>query len=204
MVQKEARLEVIVGNMFGGKSTELIRRVNRHKITKNYQLFKNIIDTRYRNVASHDGMQLPATYVGSVSELEEKTNPEAEVIGIDEIQFFESSIIDLCRKYVGQGRIVIAAGLLKDFRNQYFTFQDKDKNMSDLLLVADSIDFYTAICIYKSDEGEACAREASRIQRLANDGIASPQGKTVLVGGIKDYAPKCWEHYVPYEDLEHK
>src|SRR3989344_2634154 len=191
MDKKEARLEVIIGNMFGGKSTELIRRVNRHKITKNYQLFKNNRDQRYENVASHDGMQLPATYVGSIAELEEKTNPRAEVIGIDEIQFFESSVIDLCRKYVGQGRIVIAAGLLKDFRNQYFTFQDKVKNMSELLLVADSIDFYTAICVYNNDKGEPCGREASRIQRISGG------SETVRVGGRGEYEPKCWEHYVP-------
>ena len=197
MVKKEARLEVIVGNMFGGKSTELIRRVNRYKVTKEYQLFKNNIDTRYKGVASHDGMQLPATYVGSVTELEEKNNPRAEVIGIDEIQFFESSVIDLCRKYVGQGRIVIVAGVLKDFRNQYFTFQDKAKDMSDLLLVADKLDFYTAICVYKNDKGEPCEREASRIQRIKNDEIASAAENTVKVGGAKDYAPKCWEHYVP-------
>lgn len=198
MVKKEARLEVIVGNMFGGKSTELIRRVNRHKITKNYQLFKNNIDTRYENIASHDGMQLPATYVGSVAELEEKTNPQVEVVGIDEIQFFESSVIDLCRKYVEQGRIVIVAGLLKDFRNQYFTFRDQAKNMSDLLLVADTLDFYTAICTSKNSEGEPCGREASRIQRIADHGIASAEAETVKVGGSGDYAPKCWQHYIPY------
>jgi len=191
MIKKEARLEVIVGNMFGGKSTELIRRVNRHKITKNYQLFKNNIDTRYENIASHDGMQLPATYVGSVLELEEKTNPQVEVVGIDEIQFFESSVIDLCRKYVDQGKLVIAAGLLKNFRNQYFPFQDLIKNMSDLLLVADSIDFYTAICVYNNGKGEPCGREASRIQRLTD------ASEVVKVGGARDYAPKCWEHYVP-------
>ena len=198
MIKKEARLEVIVGNMFGGKSTELIRRVNRHKITKEYQLFKHNIDTRYENIASHDGMQLPATYVGSVPELEEKTNPKAEVIGIDEVQFFESAVIDLCRRYVSQGRIVIVAGLLKDFRNQYFPFQDKVKNMSDLLLVADALDFYTAICT-SEDSGQTCGREASRIQRISDGGIASATSNTVQVGGAKDYAPKCWEHYVPYE-----
>ena len=197
MITKEARLEVIVGNMFGGKSTELIRRVNRHKITKNYQLFKNNIDTRYENIASHDGMQLPATYVDSVAELEEKTNPRAEIIGIDEIQFFESPIIDLCMKYVDQGKLVIAAGLLKNFRNQYFPFQDQIKNMSDLLLVADSIDFYTAICVYNNDKGEPCGREASRIQRIKKDGIASAAENTVKVGGKGEYEPKCWEHYVP-------
>lgn len=191
MDKKEARLEVIIGNMFGGKSTELIRRVNRHKITKQYQLFKHNIDTRYKNVASHDGMQLPATYVGSVAELEEKTNPQVEVVGIDEIQFFESSVIDLCREYVSQGKLVIAAGLLKNFRNQYFPFQDMVKNMSGLLLVADSIDFYTAICVYKNGKGEPCEREASRIQRLTD------ASEVVKVGGANDYAPKCWEHYVP-------
>ena len=190
MIKKEARLEVIVGNMFGGKSTELIRRVNRYKITKEYQLFKNNIDTRYKNIASHDGMQLPATYVGSVAELEEKTNPKAEVIGIDEVQFFESSVINLCRKYVSQGRIVIVAGLLKDFRNQYFPFQDKVKNMSDFLLVADTLDFYTAICVAKNSQEETCGREASRIQRLTGE------ENTVKVGDERDYAPKCWEHYI--------
>ena len=183
--------------MFGGKTTELAKRLNRLNVLKKYQLFKHSIDNRYSDdVTSHDGLTLPATYANCVSDMENKLGNDAEVIGIDEVQFFESAVIDFCRKYVTTGRIVVAAGLLKDFRNQFFPFRDNKKNMSDLLLVADTIDFYTALCKSRNDEGKDCGREASRIQKYVDGRVAPFDSETVKVGGEGDYAPKCWEHYI--------
>ena len=120
MIKKEARLELIVGTMFGGKSTELIRRITRYEIVgRSVQVFGPSIDTRYSKdrITSHDKLQREANYVSSAQELEEKLSPTTQVIGIDEVQFFDSSIIEMCEKYAHQGKIIIVAGLLKDFRD---------------------------------------------------------------------------------------
>ncbi|MEK6939466.1 MAG: thymidine kinase [Nanoarchaeota archaeon] len=204
MAKKEAKLELIVGTMFSGKSTELNRRMGRYRVNHKFQLFNHSIDERYGqdHVSSHDGFKMPATYVSSAAQLREKTDPKATVIGIDEIQFFDSDIVALCDEYVNSGKIVVAGGLLKDFRDEYFPFRDNNKNMSHLLAVADSIAIYTAICNFKEkeeEEEEKCGRKASRVQRFIEGKVAPYHSPTVLVGGKEDYAPRCRQHYQFYK-----
>ncbi len=202
MIKKEARLELIVGTMFGGKSTELIQRTKRYRIAGvDVQIFKPSIDTRYsqEHVTSHDKLQMEAVYVHSVQEMTQKTLPSTKVIGIDEVQFFESSVIDACIGYVNQGKIVIAAGLHKDFRDEYFTFKDNIKNMSELIRLADEHVFLKAICTAKNCGGDICAQEATRVQRYIDNDVAPYDSPTVLVGGKESYAPRCRQHYQFYE-----
>ncbi len=203
MIKKEARLELIVGTMFGGKSTELIRRVKRYEIVgRNVQVFGPSIDTRYGqdSITSHDKMQREANYISSAQELEQHLSPDTQVIGIDEVQFFDSSIIETCEKYANQGKIVIAAGLLKDFRDEYFPFKGGKKNMSDLLRVADTTTLLTAICDAKNGSGEICGSDATRVQRYINGEVAPHDSPVVLVGGKQDYAPRCRQHYQFYNN----
>ena len=203
MVQKEARLEVIAGTMFGGKSSELIRRIRRHEIVgMKVQVFGPSIDTRYgkNSITSHDKLQREASYVGSVQELEEHVFPYTQVIGIDEVQFFEGSIIESCERYANQGKIVIAAGLLKDFRDQYFPFKDGKKNMSDLLQAADLTTILSAICNATNGNDEICGSDATRVQRFLDGEVAPPDSPIVQVGGKEDYAPRCRQHYVFYKN----
>ena len=209
MIKNEARLEVIVGPMFSGKSTELIRRVKRYEIVgRKVQVFGPSIDTRYGrdNITSHDQLQLQANYVGSVQELEARVSPHTQVIGIDEVQFFESTIVDACEEYARQGKIVLAAGLLKDFRDQYFSFKDGKRTMSDLLRVTDITTFLTAICDAKNGDGEICGSEATRAQRFLDGQVASYDSPLVQVGGKEKndsndftYAPRCRRHYQFYK-----
>lgn len=201
MVQKEARLEVIAGTMFGGKSSELIRRIRRHEIVgMKVQVFGPSIDTRYgkNSITSHDKLQREASYVNSVQELEEHVYPYTQVIGIDEVQFFDGQIIESCERYANQGKVVIAAGLLKDFRDQYFPFKDGKKNMSDLLKAADLTTILSAICNAKNGNDEICGSDATRVQRFINGEVAPHDSPVVQVGGKESYAPRCRQHYQFY------
>jgi len=202
MIKKEARLELIVGTMFGGKSTELIRRVKRYEIVgRSVQVFGPSIDTRYGkdSITSHDKLQRQANYVSSAQELEQNLSPSTQVIGIDEVQFFDSAIIESCEKYANLGKIVIVAGLLKDFKDGYFPFKDGKKNMSDLLRAADTTTILTAICDAKNGNGEICGSDATRVQRFINGEVAPSTSEVVQVGGKEDYAPRCRQHYQFYQ-----
>ncbi len=125
-------------------------------------------------------------------------SPAAQVIGIDEVQFFESSIVETCERYAGQGKIVIAAGLLKDFRDEYFSFKDGKKNMSDLLKAADAISILTAICNARNEPGDICGSDASRVQRFIDGQVAPYDSPVVQIGGKESYAPRCRKHYQFY------
>lgn len=200
-MKKEARLEVIAGTMFGGKSSELIRRIRRHEIVgMKVQVFGPSIDTRYgkNSITSHDKLQREASYVNSVQELEEQVYPYTQVVGIDEVQFFDSQVIETCERYANQSKIVIAAGLLKDFRDHYFPFKDGSKDMSDLLKAADLTTILSAICNAKNGNDEICGNDATRVQRFINGEVAPYDSPVVQVGGKESYAPRCRQHYQFY------
>ncbi len=205
MMQQEGKLELILGTMFSGKSSELIRRVNRYEIAgKNVQLFNSGKDTRYGEgiVASHDEIAKKAICVHTAKDLIEYITPQTHVIGVDEVQFFDSAIIRLCHDQASQGRIVIAAGLYKNFRDELFPFSDNIKNMADLLAVADDAVFFKALCTHK-DNGSICGRDASRVQRFQDNTPVPYHSPIVLTGGKESYAPRCREHFVHYTENMH-
>ncbi len=116
-------IEVIVGSMFSGKSEELIRRINRARIAKQkVQVFKHSIDDRYSidQVVSHDGAKAEAIRVTKAKDVLKYLDKEAFVISIDEVQFFDQEIVDVCVKLADQGKRVIVAGLDQDFRGEPF------------------------------------------------------------------------------------
>ena len=195
-------LEIIVGTMFSGKSTELIRRVNRYEVAgKKVQLFKPAIDNRYSAdyVTSHDGLKKEVFRVNGVEELEEAYNHLTEVLGIDEPQFLESRIIDVCQRHVDNGGICVVALLLKDFRDNFFRFKDGNKDTSEFLRIADQVTYLKAICTYK-DDGDICGQEATRVQRFGDDGKPVPLDAPLIVVGAKErYAPRCRKHYQFYK-----
>lgn len=203
MINSDPRLELIVGTMFSGKTTELIKRTNRYDVAgiKN-QLFKPILDNRYSiaDIKSHDQLGKKAIPVKNVEEMRQYIEKNTEVIGIDEIQFFDSSVIELCGYLVEQGKIVIAGGLLKDFADRYFPFQKSRENMADLLRVADTVIHLTAVCNYETNgsENKKCGREASRVQRFVDGKVAPLDSSIIKVGGAEAYAPRCRQHYKPY------
>ena len=111
-------IEVIAGGMFSGKSEELIRRLRRAQIARvPLQVFVPAIDTRFdpNRVISRDNRKFDAVVVSSTDEIRERVDPAAQVIGIDEVQFFDERIVDVCMELADAGKRVIVAGLDQDY-----------------------------------------------------------------------------------------
>ena len=177
-------IEVITGCMFSGKTEELIRRLRRAKIAKQkVVIFKPIIDTRYSNnsIVSHSEQSLPSILIKDVKEILNLVE-DAQVIGIDEAQFFSSDLIDVCNKLADDGKRVIVAGLDMDYRGVPF------EPMPQILSVAEYITKSLAICV-------ECGNPADRTQRK----IASSE--RVVVGAADLYEARCRKcHYIPTEE----
>jgi len=183
-----ARLEVIVGSMFSGKTEELIRRVKRARIARlKVQVFKPQLDDRYgrSRVASHDGGALEAEPVSGAAELLERVAPDTQVVAIDEVQFFSRAIVAACEQLVASGRRVICAGLDMDFRGEPFG------PVPELMARAEEVLKLAAICV-------RCGRPASRTQRLIGGQPARYTDPVILVGAQEVYEARCrWCHQVP-------
>ncbi len=204
-MKKEGRIEIIIGTMFSGKSTELIRRLNRYEISGlSTVLYKPAIDTRYceKAVASHDKLMRQAIPVNTIEDIRKTLLPETQVIGFDEAQFLPSYFVSFCHEQAQQGKIIIAGFLLKNFRDEAFPFINGTRTVMDLVAIADTITSMTAICTYKDRSGP-CGRDASRVQRL-QDGKSVPyESPIVLVGGKESYEPRCRTHFVHYAGNKH-
>ena len=136
-------IEVICGSMFSGKTEELLRRLKRAGFAKlNTIVFKHKIDVRYTNmkVISHDSNSIISNTVNNAEEILELVN-EAEVVGIDEAQFFNNELVEVCNYLANNGKRVIVAGLDMDFQGNPFGI------MPHLLSIADSITKVHAICV---------------------------------------------------------
>jgi thymidine kinase len=174
-------IELICGSMFSGKTEELIRRLRRAGIARQkVQVFKPILDTRYHveRVTSHNGLDFAARPVAAAAAILEAVEPDTTVVAIDEVQFFEAGIVDVCETLAGQNRRVIVAGLDTDFRGIPFG------SMPDLLARAEHVDKLHAICVI-------CGEEASRTQRLINGEPAAYDDPVVLVGAAEVYEARC-------------
>ncbi len=181
-------LEVICGSMFSGKTEELIRRVRRAQIArKRVQIFKPLLDTRYstEHVSSHDGVRAEALPVASSAEIADLLDDASEVVAIDEVQFFDTAIIELCQTLANRGKRVIVAGLDLDFRGESFG------PTSELMARAEHVDKLQAICV-------RCGRTASRTQRLIDGRPAFYHDPIILVGATEAYEARCrFCHEVP-------
>ena len=181
-------IEVVCGSMFSGKTEELIRRVKRAQIArKRVQVFKPAIDTRYstEHVSSHDGVRANAVAVTTAAEIADKLDEATEVVAIDEVQFLDVAVVDLCETLASRGKRVIVAGLDQDFRGESFG------PMPELLARAEHVDKLQAICV-------VCGAPASRTQRLINGRPASYHDPIILVGATEAYEARCRAcHEVP-------
>ncbi len=182
-------IELICGSMFSGKTEELLRRVRRAEIArKQVQLFKPQLDHRYGldRVTSHNGLSREEVIVvEKAEEILPLVLPETEVIAIDEVQFFDWSIADVCTVLADQGRRVILAGLDQDFRGEPFG------PMPLLMALAERVDKLHAICV-------VCGASASRTQRLIDGRPARYDDPIILVGGSERYEARCRScHQVP-------
>lgn len=172
--ERRGSIEVICGSMFSGKTEELIRRLKRAKIAKQrVEIFKPAIDTRYSDteVVSHDSNSIASTPVSSSQNILLMTG-DVDVIGIDEAQFFDEGIINVCNSLANQGFRVIIAGLDMDFKGIPFG------PMPALMAIADDVQKVHAICV-------RCGAPAYVSHRL----VAGE--KQVLLGEKNEYEPIC-------------
>ncbi|MCB0521374.1 MAG: thymidine kinase [Lewinellaceae bacterium] len=172
--QRSGWIEVICGSMFSGKTEELIRRLKRAKIAnQKVEIFKPKLDTRYAEtkVVSHDANSILAIPIESSKKLMELTD-SISVVGIDEAQFFDEDLPDVCQSLALRGKRVIIAGLDMDYKGRPFG------PMPQLLAVAEYITKVHAIC-------QHCGNLATHSYRLAAD------EKTVVLGEKDLYEPRC-------------
>ena len=191
---------MITGPMFSGKSEELIRRVKRSIIAgQKVQVFKPAVDTRdgVEYVSSHDERKIEAIPAASSQEVLEKLNQQTEVVGLDEIQFFDEGIIDVINELVLARYVkVIASCLNLDFRTEPFPFKDSKRTVAEVILKADSMVKLSSICTHKISNNVICGREAIFSQRMIDGKPAPYDSPTFLVGAKEFYEPRCREHHV--------
>jgi thymidine kinase len=176
--KKTGSIEVIVGSMFSGKTEELIRRLKRAKIARlRVEIFKPAIDQRYSalEVVSHDENTIQSTPVESSGNILLMTG-DVDVIGIDEGQFFDSGLIDVCVSLANMGIRVIVAGLDMDFKGKPFG------PIPGLMAVAEEVTKVHAICIHCGDVAQFSHR-------------FSKAEKLVLLGEKDEYEPLCRSCY---------
>ena len=176
-------IEVITGCMFSGKTEELIRRLRRAQIAKQkVKIFKPKIDSRYseKSIVSHNEQSLPSILIEDVIEILSYAD-DAQVIGIDEAQFFNEGIVHICNLLASKGKRVIVAGLDQDYTGKPF------EPMPQLLAIAEYITKEHAICV-------VCGNPADKTQRK----IA--ESERVIVGAADIYEARCRKcHYIPKE-----
>lgn len=179
----QGRIEVICGSMFSGKTEELIRRMKRARFAKQkVEIFKPAIDVRYsdEDVVSHDHNIIPSTPIDSSDSIL-LLSSDTDVVGIDEAQFFDNRLPDVCNELANRGVRVIVAGLDMDYKGVPFG------PIPALCAIADDVTKVHAICV-------KCGALAYVSHRLvAND-------KRVLLGETEEYEPLCRDCYHKAEE----
>ena len=186
-------IELICGSMFSGKTEELIRRIKRAEIARQkVQVFKHALDTRYaqKKVASHSGLETKAVVVKDAAAIMGLVEADTQVVAIDEVQFFDWSVANVCNTLADQGKRVIVAGLDMDFRGEPFG------PMPLLMAMAEMVEKLQAICM-------VCGAPASRTQRLIDGRPARYDDPVIMVGASEVYEARCRLHHeVPGKERE--
>lgn len=179
-------IEVVCGSMFSGKTEELIRRLKRAQIARvKVQCFKPTIDDRYSrdHVMSHDATRLSSHQIDRPWQVFDQLDDNTRVVGIDEVQFFDDSIVEVAQKLANRGVRVILAGLDQDYLGQPFG------PMPRLLSIAEDVTKLSAICMQ-------CGAPAHRTQRLV------AKAGQIAVGSRDIYEARCRICHDPFEGSE--
>ena len=172
-------IEVICGSMFSGKTEELIRRIKRAEFANQpLILFKPMVDNRYskNKVVSHKGSSIKANIIRSSKEILDHVSNE-KIVAIDEVQFFDEQLVDVCNDLANKGIRVILAGLDMDFKGVPFG------PMPQLLSIAEYVTKVHAVCV-------SCGNLAQFSHRIVAD------ADQVLVGAVDKYKPLCRSCYI--------
>lgn len=182
----KGKLEVICGSMFSGKSEELIRRLIRAEIAKQKTcVFKPKIDTRTSvdYIHGHNSGKMKAIALEDPIDMLLFIKDDIQVIGIDEAQFFNKSIIDVVTDLVEAGKRVIVGGLDLDFRGIPFGY------MPILMAIADSVTKLQAVCVI-------CGKDARFTQRLIDNKPAKFNDPLVIIGAQEYYQARCRDCFI--------
>lgn len=177
----QGQIEVICGPMFSGKTEELIRRLRRARIARQrIQVFKPTIDVRFGTdaVISHSQDRFEAKILTSSQEVLKAVDDRTDVVGVDEVQFFDAGIVEVLEALANRGVRVIAAGLDQDYLGRPF------EPMPQIMAVAEVVTKTLAVCV-------RCGAPAGRSQRLS-----AGEGR-VLVGASESYEPRCRRCFEP-------
>ena len=175
---RPGRIEVVCGSMFSGKTEELIRRMRRAMFARQkVEIFKPAVDTRYseEDVVSHDKHKIQSTPIDSSGQILLLAS-DIDVVGIDEAQFFDDGLVDVCNQLANRGVRVIVAGLDMDFKGIPFG------PIPALLAIADEVTKVHAICV-------RCGALAYASHRTVQN------ERRVLIGETQEYEPLCRECY---------
>ena len=175
---RHGRIEVVCGSMFSGKTEELIRRMRRAQFARQkVEIFKPAIDVRYseEDVVSHDQKHIQSTPIDSPGSIL-LLSSDIDVVGIDEAQFFDMGIVDVCNELANRGVRVIVAGLDMDYKGVPFG------PMPALCAIADDVTKVHAICVKCGNLAYVSHRKVESEQR-------------VLLGETTEYEPLCRECY---------
>ena len=185
---RDGWIETISGCMFAGKTEELIRRIKVLEFAKKeIMVFKPKIDDRYSQtrVVSHAGSSVESHVISDAAEILDIIKDTTQVVAIDEVQFFDDNICDVCNELADRGIRVMAAGLDTDFRGEPFG------PMPRLITEAEFVTKLAAVC-------NKCGSPATRTQRIINGRPASYNDPIILVGAAESYEARCRHcHEVP-------
>ncbi|SDY27673.1 thymidine kinase [Halobellus clavatus] len=177
-------IEVVTGSMFSGKTEEILRRLRRAEIAgQEIAAFKPAVDDRYgeATVGSHVGRQWDATVVPGedegVWEIREALDGE-DVVAIDEANFFDAELVEVCQRLADEGRRVLISGIDQTYRGEPF------EPLPQLMAVAEYVDKLQAICAQ-------CGEPATRNQRLVDGQPAHVDDPTIVVGAEESYEARC-------------
>lgn len=187
-IVSEGFLEIICGPMFAGKTEELLRILNRLKYAKvEYIVFKPLIDSRSKNsISSRNGQTENAIEIKSPSEILDfilKSEKKYQLIAIDEAQFLDQEIIDVCLTLANNDFHVIVTGLDKNFKGEPFGY------IPQLMVYANKITKLSAICTQ-------CGCEAHYSQRLISGVPANYNSDLILIGDTENYEARCLNHFI--------
>ena len=176
-------IEVICGSMFSGKTEELIRRLKRAEIAQmKVEIYKPKIDSRYsvEHIVSHNQLKMKSIMVNTASDILEQSK-DADVVGIDEAQFFGDDLVQICHILAKNKKRVVVAGLDTDYKGNPFG------PMPNIMCEADYLDKLRAICVQ-------CGNPATYSQRLTLD------ENQVVIGETDIYEARCRNCYISPED----
>jgi thymidine kinase len=181
-ITRSGWVEVITGCMFSGKTEELLRRLRRAEIAgQSVAVFSPALDERYgeTTIGTHNGHRWEASVVDTegVWELAEELNGE-EVVAVDEANFFDDALVDVCEHLADDGRRVIVSGTDQTFRAEPFD------PLPRLVALAEYVDKLQAICT-------VCGEPATRNQRLIDGDPAHADDPTIMVGAEESYEARC-------------